>query len=108
MSRFQTIFLPTDKIFYVSDVFTPFVLTLNQYEFMEMDIANHEARVTGTKEQFEHTLMEENYTYVYVYKVEGSFRNKYRTLFEHEVIQDDMLYQVCLDQYNKVQLKKVI
>lgn len=107
MSKYKQRLNENDKIFFLSNVLNPFVLKINKYEFMDLNIANKEANVVMTKEQFLQMLIDEKYTYIYVWRTSMDFRTNYKSIFENEDISNETLYQIVFDLNKNTFLRKV-
>ena len=78
------------------------MLKLCKYEMMGINIANNDTSKIGNKEQFAKTLIQENYTYVYIYKIKENFQEEYKDIFSNQDISEQTLYKVETDEKNEL------
>lgn len=106
--RYEKYFKKEDKIYFISDTSTnnEKVLQLCKYEMMTNNIANKEPKVTQNSKQLAQTLLEENYTYVYIFKVDDYIKEQIKNLFVNEQIKSETLYKIKKDGQGNVQLEK--
>lgn len=108
LKQYENLFTKNDKLYFISNtnIDNVKILALAKYEMMTLNIANEEPNSYGSKESFEKTLIQENYTYVYIYKVKENFKEDYKELFLED-IQDETLYKVNIDENNELNLEMV-
>ena len=83
------------------------MLKLCKYEMMGINIANNDTSRIGNEEQFSKTLIQENYTYVYIYKIKENFQEEYKDIFSNQDISEQTLYKVETNERNELKLQKV-
>ena len=82
------------------------ILKLYKYEMMTPNIANEEPIIYGTQEDFIKILLNQNYTYVYIYRVKDIFKEQYKEMFIDE-IKNETLYKIEIDNNNILRLKTI-
>lgn len=106
--KYENIFTEQDKIYLISDsnMKNMLILKLYKYEMMTPNIANEEPIIYGTQEDFIEILLNQNYTYVYIYKVKDNFKEQYKEMFIDE-IKNETLYKIEIDNNNILRLKTI-
>lgn len=109
IKQYEDLFANDDKIFFLSNtqMDNKYMLKLCKYEMMGINIANNDTSKIGNKEQFAKTLIQENYTYVYIYKIKENFQEEYKDIFSNQDISEQTLYKVETDEKNELKLQKV-
>ena len=93
-----------DKIYFVSKLMTPFVLKINKYKYINLNIANNDSDLNCGVDEFARILKDEEYDYVFIFKTYFEFETIYCSIFENNEILNDSLYKVSIDENNKVKL----
>lgn len=108
--KYENLFKEDDKIYFISDtnINNIKVLKLHKYEMLTPNIANKEPIFYGGPELLAKTLLEENYTYLYIYKVEDEFIEKYQSLFSTDKIKNETLYKINVNKDGDLKLDTVI
>lgn len=109
LTKYKSLFTENVKIFFMSytDMHDEKILNINKYELMGINIENESLKVTNNKakriltnKQLEKTLLEGDYTYMYVYKIKDKLKNRYTDLFKDSEILNDTLYKVKIENDN--------
>lgn len=108
--KYENLFKEDDKIYFISDtnINNIKVLKLHKYEMLTPNIANKEPIFYGGPELLAKTLLEENYTYLYIYKVEDEFIEKYQSLFSTDEIKNETLYKINVNEDGDLKLDTVV
>lgn len=109
IKQYEDLFTKDDKIFFLSntEMDKEYLLKMCKYEMMGVNIANTDTNGIGSKEQFAKTLMQENYTYVYVYKITENLNEEYKELFNNQYTEPQTLYKVEINEKNELKLQKI-
>ena len=116
----QTIVEPTDRTYLISQG-QDYYRDLLSFQILGYDMtpwpSNHRHFQPGmrsrkapgfnTPEEWASILVEEGYDYVYLIHVDGSFRQKYASLFATDTIASDALFRVFTDDDRTVELRPV-
>lgn len=111
IKKYENLLTTNDKIFFVSNVNTKtdnkYVLKLNKYEMMGVNIANNEPTNIGPKEKFADTLTKEKYNYVYIFNFDEKLKNEYKEIFYDNKIGERTLYKIETDSNKELKLKAI-
>ena len=111
IKKYDGLLTADDKIFFISNVNTKidnkYVLKINKYEMMGINIANTEPSNIGTKEKFADTLIKENYNYVYINQFDEKLENMYKEIFYDSKISEQTLYKIETNSNKELKLKAI-
>lgn len=111
IKKYDGLLTTDDKIFFISNVNTKidnkYVLKINKYEMMGINIANTEPSNIGAKEKFADTLIKENYNYVYINQFDEKLENMYKEIFYDSKISEQTLYKIETNSNKELKLKAI-
>lgn len=98
---------PTDKILYIAGpkANMEYLTAMNEYEIMPITITATMVGVFGTQENFETTI--KDYDYVFIYRIKQEQKETIKKVFLDENISNDTLYEV-VNEDGKVILKQIV
>lgn len=99
IKNYRRIIEKDDKILFITgiDSNSEYLFSINQYELMPINLAACDSGNFMTKEKFEETIKNNNYTHIYIYRIKEEVKEIIKSLFEYEIIQNDTLYKVSTE-----------
>lgn len=99
IKNYRKIIEKDDKILFITgmDSNSEYLFSINQYELMPINLAACDSGNFMTKEKFEETIKNNNYTHIYIYRIKEEVKEIIKSLFEYEIIQNDTLYKVSTE-----------
>ena len=96
IENYKDIFEKGDKIYYLvcQGEVPEYNLRYVRYIMMPICIGNSKVYDFEKKQDFINELKREGYTYLYVYKVDGVFKQKYKNMFENSKVLSYTLYKI--------------
>lgn len=109
IKKYKDKFSDNDKVFFLSNsrVDNIYIYRLCKYEMMGINIANQDPEYVTSEDIFKNTLMEEGYTYLYIYKITDDLLEKYANIFADVIVEENSLYEIKVDENEKLQLEKI-
>lgn len=104
--EYSDILNKNDKVYYISNFVDEREIIIAKYEFLPLKIGNESSKLTMTKEEFIQTLLQEEYTHVYIEFTDRILNNQYTDLFIDGKIESKTMYEIKKDE-NKLVLLKV-
>ena len=95
-----------DKILYISGTEgnAEYLLSLNQYELMPLKIEDYNLGNFSNEKNFENILKNNNYTHIFIYRMDDEVKERIKSFFKYEYIQNDTLYKIITNE-NKICLE---
>ena len=77
------------------------MLSLNQYELMPFKIEDYNLGNFSNEKNFENILKNNNYTHIFIYRMDDEVKERIKSFFKYEYIQNDTLYKITTNE-NKI------
>lgn len=106
--KYKNIFSEEDKVYYLgySSMEERYALALIKYKMMPITTNNIHLEYKTDNQEFYNKLIENGYTYLYLYRGSKSLEKEYNDAFENEKISDDSLYKI-VENNGKIYFRKI-